>query len=271
MAKSSANPAPAPEGVSSDEANGPKYAAPALDKGLDIIELLTETETGYSLSQIARHLSLNSNQIFRMVVTLEQRGYLIVDDADRYRLSLKLFELSHRHLPLRSLVSTALPLMRECANRTKQSCHLAVFEGGRLVVVAAVDGPERWVFGLKVGVQVGLTDTASGLVMLAFRDETERRRMLNAQKKMEGEAEIDPAALLRQLDEISGCGHALMQSKQIRGVTNIAYPIIGNGEQARAVLTVPYIERIDNVVNPSVDEVRAVLGEIAGYLSRLMA
>ncbi|MFX6149205.1 helix-turn-helix domain-containing protein, partial [Acinetobacter baumannii] len=81
-----------------------------------------------TLNQISRQLGRSVNEIFRMVVTLEQRGYLVADN-DHYRLSLKLFELAH-HQPIRSLVSTALPHMRELANRSMQSTHLTVYEAG---------------------------------------------------------------------------------------------------------------------------------------------
>jgi DNA-binding IclR family transcriptional regulator len=254
----------------SDGATQPKYAAPALDKGLDILELLSEAPTPLTLSQIAKALDRNSNEIFRMIVTLEQRGYLQVDESDRYYLTLKMFELAHRHQPIRSLVSTALPLMRECANRAKQSCHLTVYEGGRLIVVASVESPDRWVFGLKVGVLVGLSDTASGLVMLSFSNEIERARILAAHVKLEGEADMDPGQLERQIKATREQGYALMPSKQIRGVTNIAYPVFSSEGTARAVIQVPYIERVDNVVTPDIDEVSAVLQDVSACLSRLM-
>lgn len=258
------------EADASAEAAAPRYAAPALDKGLDILELLSESPTPLSLSQMAKGLQRNPNEIFRMVVTLVQRGYLSVDESDRYGLSLKLFELSHRHQPIRSLVSTALPLMRECANRARQSCHLTVYEGGRLIVVASVEGPDRWVFGLKVGVLVGLSDTASGLVMMSFRDPVERARMLAAHVKLEGEAEVDPGLLERQLATIRAQGYALMPSQQIRGVTNISYPVMGADGFARAAINIPCIERVDAVVSPSVEQVRQILADIADHLSRLM-
>lgn len=254
----------------SDNPASPKYAAPALDKGLDILELLSETATPLTLSQIAKALDRSSNEIFRMMVTLEQRGYLKVDESDRYSLTLKMFELAHRHLPIRSLVSTALPLMHECANRAKQSCHLTVYEGGRLVVVASVESPDRWVFGLKVGVLVGLSDTASGLVMLSFRDPIERARILAAHVRLEGEADVDPGQLERQIQATREQGYALMPSKQIRGVTNIAYPVFSSESTARAVIQVPYIERVDSVVNPSIEQVSAILQDISTSLSRLM-
>ena len=61
-----------------------------------------------------------------------------------------------------------------------------------------------------------------------------------------------------------------MQSRQTRGVTNIAFPIRGPHGRAMAVLNVPYIERIDKKVTPSIGEVKEVLREAAARLSLLM-
>jgi len=254
---------------SATDAGKARYAAPALDKGLDILELLSKSEQMLTLNQISKQLGRSVNEIFRMVVTLEQRGYLIADN-DQYRLSLKLFELAHYHQPIRSLVSTALPHMRELANRTMQSTHLTVYEAGRVIVVAQVDSPERWAFGLKVGALVSLTDTASGHVLLSFRDEAERGRMLAAHVRMDGEQEIDHAQLLRQIAETQERGYSRMESRQIRGVVNLSYPVLGANDRMLAALNIPYIERIDKKVNPSLDEVQGIVQEISTRLSKLM-
>ena len=102
----------------------PKYTAPALDKGLDILEVLASADQPLGLNALAKAMGRTVSEIFRMAVTLEQRGYLSLDGNDRYSLSLKMLELSHRQQPLRSLVATATPLMRELAGRAYQSCHL---------------------------------------------------------------------------------------------------------------------------------------------------
>lgn len=251
------------------EAAKSRYAAPALDKGLDILELLSKAEQMLTLNQIAKLLGRSVNEIFRMVVTLEQRGYLIADN-DQYRLSLKLFELAHHHQPIRSLVTTALPHMRELANRTMQSSHLTVYEAGRVIVVAQVDSPERWAFGLKVGALVSLTDTASGHVLLSFCDEAERGRMLAAHVRMDGEQDMDHAQLLRQITETQERGYSRMESRQIRGVVNLSYPVLGANNRMLAALNVPYIERIDKKVNPSLDEAQETVREISARLSKLM-
>ena len=77
----------------------PKYATPALDKGLEILELLARSSRGLTLNEMSKAMGRTVSEIFRMVFTLEQRGYIASDDTDRYSLSLKMFELSHwRHL-----------------------------------------------------------------------------------------------------------------------------------------------------------------------------
>src|SRR5215472_10472639 len=52
------------------------YAAPALEKGLDILELLGRQRDGLTKSQLARSLDRSASEIFRMLVCLEQRGYV---------------------------------------------------------------------------------------------------------------------------------------------------------------------------------------------------
>ena len=67
------------------------YTAPALEKGLDILELLSINENGLTQAEIASKLNKSVNEIYRMVSTLRSREYVDFDqDADLYRLSYKI-------------------------------------------------------------------------------------------------------------------------------------------------------------------------------------
>lgn len=247
-----------------------RYAAPALEKGLDIIEVLVDQPQGLTMNDLAKKLGRTVSEIFRMAMSLQQRGYLQVDSVDRYTLTMKLLELAHHQQPLKSLVATALPLMRELANRARQSCHLCTHFDGRIIVAAQVDSPGLWSFGLKLGAVMSLTDTASGHVLLAFRDEAERTRMLGAQIKVYGDLSIDPAQLLRRLEEVRTLGYIIMPSRQTRGVTNIARPVFGVDGQVIASLSVPYIERLEPEGSPRIEAVRDQIAEVAAQLSDMM-
>lgn len=259
-----------PENTGGTGEEAARYAAPALEKGLDIIEVLVNQPQGLTLKELAKALGRTVSEIFRMAVALQQRGYVQVDAADRYTLTLKLLELAHHQQPLKSLVATALPLMRELANRARQSCHLCTHFDGRIIVAAQVDSPGLWSFGLKLGAVMGLTETASGHVLLAFRDDAERTRMLAAQIKSHGDLNIDPAQLFRQLEELRQQGFVVLPSRHTNSVTNIALPVFGVDGQVIASLTVPYIGRLEPVNSPGITEVCEQVKEVARQLSDLM-
>jgi DNA-binding IclR family transcriptional regulator len=246
-----------------------RYSAPALEKGLDIIELLASHPEGLSLADLGKTLGRTTAEIFRMVVTLETRGYLLAI-GDRYVLSLLLFQLAHRHQPVRSLVTTALPLMTQLANDVKQSFHLCVYQDGRVLIVAGVESPERWGFSLKVGTLIGMTDTASGQVLMAFQEELERKRMLKLHVPVDGELPVDAKQLAADLTRIKERGHARMPSRQVKGVKNLAYPVFGRNGHAIASLTTPFIERIDQAPVPAMNEVGERMKTAAQTLTELM-
>ena len=98
-----------------DDDEDDRYRAPALDKGLDILELLAGIDGGLTQAEIAKRLGRSPNEFYRMLDRLVRRGYVTRIDGDRYSLTLKLFGLAQLHAPVRRLVSYATPLMRELA------------------------------------------------------------------------------------------------------------------------------------------------------------
>ena len=261
--------AAAPTGpeIPSEPDTSARYSAPALDKGLDILEALSASADGYSLNQLSQVLQRNVNEIFRMVVTLQRRGYIQTDPSDRYTLTLKMFALAHRQPPIKSLVYAAHPLLQELAERTRQSSHLTIYQNGRVVVIAQVDSPERWSFGLKIGVLMGLSDTSSGHVLLAYQDEVTRTRMLSNHIKVEGELDIDPGQLFSLLTAVRQTGYAMMPSIQIQGVTNIAFPVWGLGQRVVAAINIPHIARIDGTSTPNKEQIKVALADVCARMS----
>src|ERR1700734_420054 len=146
-----------------------RYRAPALDKGLDILELLAREEEGLSQAEIAKALGRTPNEHYRMLERLVRRGYVFRNASDRYELTLKLFGLAHFHRPIRRLVSQAIRLMRALGTRTMQSTHLAVYDRAGFNVIAQMDAPGYWGLAIRVVPIVDLFTPGSGHVLLAFR------------------------------------------------------------------------------------------------------
>jgi DNA-binding IclR family transcriptional regulator len=220
-----------------------KYRAPALDKGLDILELLAATEDGLSQAEIAKALDRSPNEIYRMLDRLVRRAYVRRTSADRYELTLKLFELAHMTPPIRRLVSQATPVLRRFARDAEQAVHLVIHDRNILVVVAQVDSPDYWNVSVRVGSRISLVNTGSGHVFLAFASDEERALMLEDRERRKPEKLT--AALWDRLAGVREQGYEIMASLQVSGVTNLSVPIFGPLGTVIAALTCPYTDRLD--------------------------
>lgn len=254
--------------MSQDEDNE-RYRAPALDKGLDILELLAHTDGGLTQAEIAKGLGKSPNEFYRMLDRLVRRGYVERQGGDRFYLTLKLFGLAHFHAPVRRLVSLATPVMREFSNRAEQSCHLAVYDRGSVVVIAQQDSPTYWGISIRVGATISLYNTGSGHILLAFRDAGQRDMMMAEQERLKAETRR-PDDLRERLSGIVARGFETMDSLQTAGVRNISAPILALDGNALAALTCPYIRPI-NADAADFDRVIAVLRQAASQISEVVA
>jgi DNA-binding IclR family transcriptional regulator len=225
-----------------------KYRAPALDKGLDILELLAATDEGLSQAEIAKSLDRSPNEIYRMLDRLVRRDYIRRTSADRYELTLKLFELAHTSPPIRRPVSQATPALRRFARDAEQAVHLVIHDRNILVVVAQVDGPGYWNVSVRVGSRIGLVNTGSGHIFLAFASDEERDLMLEDPNGRRRE-KLAPK-LLGRFARVRKQGYEIMESQQVAGVTNLSVPILGPLGSVLAVLTCPYTPRLDKADAP---------------------
>ncbi|WP_372492614.1 MULTISPECIES: IclR family transcriptional regulator [Caballeronia] len=245
-----------------------RYRAPALDKGLDILELLSEQKSGLTRAEITKMLGRNASEMYRMLERLVARQYVVRSpEGDRYSLSLKLYALAHRHPPMNRLIAEALPAMQRFADAAEQSVHLVVYDRGNLLVIAQVDGPGTWGISVRLGSRVGLIDTGSGRVMLAFQTDEQREHMLAEHTKVKGELAVDRAVLDADYRQVRELGYSQKDSQQTFGVTDVTYPLLGPSGQAIAALTCPYLRRIDDYVAPSIEDVTSLLKNAAASLS----
>lgn len=247
-----------------NEAKPQKYTAPALEKGLDILELLSSTDAGLSLSEIARDLGRSVSEIFRMLVVLQQRGYITQNPgSDRYVLTTLLFEVAHRTPLINRLTTAAGPLMRDLARQTNQSVHLAVISDDAVLIIGQVDPPARHVMSVRLGTRVDMWRASSGRVMMAYQSEAELADML---RRAPLPKEIAEAQLRAELVEIRKRGHEVVDSFVVKGVVNISVPIIDHTGNAVAALTMPHIERFGDTVGLADCCLQAI--DIAGKLTR---
>ena len=243
-----------------------RYRAPALDKGLDILELLAEQPRGLTRGEIVKAMGRGPSEIYRMLERLVARDYVSRSaEGDRYALTMKMFVLAHRHPPVRRLVTRALPLMDPFSRAAQQSIHLVVPDRDAALVVGQATCPGSWEFGIRVGTRIDLLSTGSGLTLLAFQDpaiteETLARRSAEAFAASLHDHGAEFAA-------IRAAGYRIGPSQQIRGVDDISVPILSPEGYSIAVLTCPYIQRLDTDAMPDAQETLRLMREVAAQLS----
>jgi DNA-binding IclR family transcriptional regulator len=223
------------------------YATPALDKGLDIIELLAHRSEGLTKSQLARELERTVSEIFRMLRCLERRGYIAQVEEERYSLTLKMFKLVQEHPPTERLIVDALPVMHRLAHDTLQSCHLGVLEGGRVVILAQVNAPTDLGFFVKLGSTVDLMEAGSGYAILAHQLAAQRARTLVEWSRETGKK--PPRDLGVHLERIRKRGYEKRASYLVKGIVNISFPIFDERASPLGALTVPHIQYNESTKN----------------------
>jgi DNA-binding IclR family transcriptional regulator len=246
------------------EAEAKAYAAPALEKGLDILELLCATNQPLSQREIAQKLGRSVGEVYRMINCLVARNYVSLFD-DTYSVTNKLFELAHMNPPTHRLLNEARPIMHKLSNELEQSCHLTIYGQGKQMVIAKVDVPSGMGFSVRVGAELDVIVSASGRVLLAFQDP--RVTELRIQESMARSPDYEDPQLGLVLTRIKADGYESAHSVQVRGLYAISYPVLDVNRHAIAALTVPYSERIDQRGRKTIADAQQYLGEAAKLLS----
>ncbi len=244
------------------------YSAPALEKGLEILELLASLGRPVSTREIAARLGRSKGEIFRVVYVLVGRGYLNRDAAsDELSLGDRLFELGIRTPRPRELVEVAVPAMERLSNACGQSAHLVVLNKGETAVVATTAGRADIVFSLRLGYRRPSIHATSGRLIIAFQSAGHRARMIG-EGLAAAKGRVDRKRLDRQLDAIKRRGFLVSESHDVVGVTDIGAPILDRAGHAIASVVVPYLNRHGE--KPQHDRiaglVRAICAEIAAGL-----
>lgn len=218
-----------------------KYKAPALEKGLDILELLAQETLPMTTSQIASRLGRSVSELFRMVLALEYRGYIVPAEGERdgYTLSNKLFTLGIARAPTKTLLEIALPVMTTLTREIGQSCHIVVATGDQIVVVGRVESPGDVGFSVRIGHRKPMVVAASGRNLFGFQS-AEQQQVMLAKLRESGVAEAELDEFVARAKEAREAGHVRLPSDFTLGVTDISVPVMGS-QGALASLTVPFV------------------------------
>lgn len=200
-----------------------KYAVPALDKGLDILEYLVEQAVPQSQTEIAQGLKRSPNEIYRVLVGLENRGYLIRDEKSaRYHVSLKLYNLSRSISPLDQIRQCALPFMEDLAVEIGLSCYLNMLYQSKVMVIVQARSHTPISLNITEGAIFPTRTTASGKVLLANSKEAVRDMILSRDQGYIQQSKSEKLDYLQHLKTIQAEGYVVENSKITEGVSDFS-------------------------------------------------
>lgn len=252
----------------STQRNTSIYTAPALEMGLDVLELLASEPHGLSLQEIAARLERSPREIFCMLDVLVRRGYLARRPDSTYVLTLQLFELAHRRPPMDRLLDVAMPHMQELARLSGQSNHLCVHHLTRLVVLACAEAPEPMSASFRQGAHFPYhDDRVSARVMCALQHPDRREQMIDEMLADEKPSPARRRKLVARLDEFRARGYDEGPSDTLAGVIDICFPVFNHAGVIAAV-TVVYLNHRDVrvLVTPARSHLRNTVKSISKAL-----
>lgn len=238
-----------------------KYRAPALEKGLDVLELLSANHAPLTPSQMSAALGRSVSELFRMIQVLEFRGY-IEQTGGTYSLSNRLFTLGLSRAPIRTLTELALPQMQALAQAVIQSCHLVVPSEDQIVVIARIEAPGDLGFSVRVGYRRELIEATSGLLFYGLAPAADQAALQARLQARFGAQKVKRFAAAAAT--AAAAGYAERASDFVHGVTDLVAPIFGP-DGIHATLIIPYIARTPPTA--PADEVLARLRAAAAAVS----
>src|ERR1700688_70696 len=154
------------------------YNITALQRGLRLLQLFSESPHGLTAKQVAGRSRLPVSTVHRFLANLEGAGYLNCGGDGMYHLGIACFAIGQAALGQLDIRRVSLPYLQELNRQTRETLHLTVRHGLSAVYVEKLDSPEPLRIHSRIGAAVPLYCTAVGKVMLAYMPDEERARGL---------------------------------------------------------------------------------------------
>ncbi len=208
-----------------------EYAIQTVTNALRVLEAFEEREE-IGVTALANELDLHKNNVFRLLATLQQRGYVDqVEENDRYRLGIRTLQLGQAFSRSRGLLRLAPRVLASLAEKTSESAHLGMLRDFEVVHVDAVVPDRPVLIGSAIGRRLPLHCTALGKVLLGCSGEAVQEsydRSLAAERSLERRTPrtiIDRHKVFEQVRTAANQGYAIEIEECEPGVCVAAAPV----------------------------------------------
>ncbi len=204
------------------------YTIQSVSHALDILESFTRTEDELGVTQLSKRLGLHKNNVFRLLATLEHRGYIEQNMAtENYRLGAKTLQIGSIFIEQRECRRQARPVLENLAAGSGETAVVAVLRGNKVIYMDSVE-TERTVRAVsRIGAMFPASCTAVGKVQLANLSPTDIERLYPEQNipALTERSIKTRDALMAELSSVADKGYALENEESELDVRAIAVPL----------------------------------------------
>src|SRR2546426_7274813 len=249
------------------------YVIQSVSHSLDVLEQFFGEADELGVTELSKRLKLHKNNVFRLLATLESRGYIEQNRAtENYRLGIRCLQLGQSYVQHMGLLRQAHPIMADLVRQVRETTYLAVLRRTAVVPVEVIEADRPVRIVSQLGEALPLHCTAAGKAYLAFESEDEVRALLpDALPRLTERTIVDRQALLQQLRTVAASGYAVDLGEHLEDVRAVAAPV---RDYARAVVGVLAVvapasrltpERIEKEVAPLVLKAGRELSSRLGF------
>ncbi len=205
-----------------------EYVVQAVDRALDILETFNYNEEELGVTELSHKLNLHKNNVFRLLASLETRGYIEQDKkTGNYRLGIKIFEVANVFLHHLGLRRQARPILEELVAKCNETAYLAVTDGTDVVYVLMHETNHTVRVIPRLGHRLPAYCTASGKVQLSFESQDRLQELFkdHSLRKLTENTITDLDRLREHLAEVAHQGFAVDNEELEYGVCCVAAPV----------------------------------------------
>jgi IclR family transcriptional regulator, KDG regulon repressor len=211
----------------------------SVDRVLDVLEAFAATEDDeLGVSECAQAARVNKSTVYRIIATLEQRGYALQNaESGRYTLTSSWWRIARKTARAGGVIELAAPPMRAMRDKTRETVQLAVYSGkGVATYVNVVEGTHAVRSASPIGMRFPAAATSTGKALLAMQPPDERERVLRKLTRYTAATIADRRAFARHLETIRQQGYAVNRGEYRPDVGGVAVPIRDAGGATVAAL-----------------------------------
>jgi IclR family transcriptional regulator, pca regulon regulatory protein len=217
---------------------GPDFIE-ALARGLDVIRTFHADRPRLALSAVAEATGLARPTARRILLTLEELGYVRTVDGS-YELTARVLELGMAYIGAQSLWDIARPHMTNLVGLTGESSSISQLDGSDIVYVARVAVPKIIALRVEIGTRFPAAVTSQGKVLLAGLTPERLGEALATPSRSGVQPWVTPSRgeIDTVLREVNARGWALADNELAPGIRSVAVPIRDGRGEVRAAMNV---------------------------------